>query len=62
MLIFFPIFQPDVGAPVTLNQQLWGITSGWVSEDCSLEKSPTVFNRISLPITRDWIESTIENI
>ena len=56
------ILQPDIGAPVTLNKQLWGITSGWVSEDCSQDISPIVFNRVSLPVTRDWIESTIQDI
>ncbi|CAH0717978.1 unnamed protein product, partial [Brenthis ino] len=50
---------PDVGAPITANDRLWGITSGWTSKDCLQNISPTVFNRVSFPLTGKWIESTI---
>lgn len=55
----FFLFQPDVGAPITANDRLWGITSGWTSNDCLQNISPTVFNRVSFPLTAKWIETTL---
>lgn len=50
---------PDAGAPVVAKDGLWGITSGWVSPECLLEPSPTVFTRISLASVRFWIDSQL---
>ncbi|CAK1602605.1 unnamed protein product [Parnassius mnemosyne] len=48
---------PDAGAPVTADDGLWGITSGWTSEHCLSQPSPTLFTRISSPLLHSWLDS-----
>ncbi|XP_034826568.1 granzyme M-like [Maniola hyperantus] len=46
---------PDVGAPIIADDGLWGITSGWISDDCSIYPSPTIATRISLEPISTWL-------
>ncbi|CAK1543355.1 unnamed protein product [Leptosia nina] len=48
---------PDVGAPVIADNLLWGITSGWVSDQCTEQPSPTLFTRISDENVKFWLNS-----
>ncbi|KAI8432933.1 hypothetical protein MSG28_013836 [Choristoneura fumiferana] len=52
---------PDVGAPVIANDGLWGITSGWISKDCTTARhpSPIVVARVSSPTVRSWLNSLL---
>ncbi|CAH2252053.1 hypodermin-A-like [Pararge aegeria] len=51
---------PDVGAPVIADDGLWGITSGWISDDCATYPSPTIFTRISLEPTTSWLDTLLD--
>lgn len=53
------LLQPDAGAPIVVEDVLWGITSGWVSAECKLKPSPTVITRVSAAPVRLWIDSQL---
>ncbi|XP_068625333.1 uncharacterized protein [Battus philenor] len=53
---------PDAGAPVTADDGLWGITSGWTSEHCLSQPSPTIFTRISSTLVRTWLDSKLTQV
>ncbi|CAH3940538.1 hypodermin-A-like [Pieris brassicae] len=48
---------PDVGAPIIADNLLWGITSGWLSDSCASESSPTLFTRLSDENVKFWLNS-----
>ncbi|KAL4717742.1 hypothetical protein ACJJTC_000891 [Scirpophaga incertulas] len=51
---------PDMGAPVVADDGLWGITSGWTSDNCLKRPSPTIFTRVNLMPIRDWLEDMMK--
>ncbi|XP_045761804.1 hypodermin-A-like [Maniola jurtina] len=52
---------PDVGAPIIADDGLWGITSGWISDDCSTYyPSPTIATRISLEPISTWLDALLD--
>ncbi|KPJ00763.1 Trypsin [Papilio xuthus] len=53
---------PDAGAPVTADDGLWGITSGWTSDNCLGNPSPTIFTRVSSPVVRAWLDSQLTSL
>ncbi|XP_013138279.1 PREDICTED: trypsin-like isoform X1 [Papilio polytes] len=53
---------PDAGAPVTADDGLWGITSGWTSDNCLGNPSPTIFTRVSSPVVRAWLDSQLTDV
>ncbi|VVC89651.1 unnamed protein product [Leptidea sinapis] len=46
---------PDVGAPVTADEELWGITSGWTLPDCDAKNSPTLFTKLAARDVQAWL-------
>ncbi|XP_052741329.1 trypsin-like [Bicyclus anynana] len=51
---------PDVGAPIIGDDGLWGITSGWITDDCSNYNSPTIFTRISIEPITTWLNTLLD--
>ncbi|CAF4872929.1 unnamed protein product [Pieris macdunnoughi] len=54
---YWPRLIPDVGAPIIADDLLWGITSGWLSDSCASESSPTLFTRLSDENVKFWLNS-----
>ncbi|KAJ0171604.1 hypothetical protein K1T71_013154 [Dendrolimus kikuchii] len=53
---------PDAGAPVIAEDGLWGITSGWISNECPTKPGPTIFTRLSSRLVHSWLEANLFNL
>lgn len=52
--------QRDVGAPVILNNILWGIISSWRPSNCENDLAgPTFATLVSAPVISTWIHAVI---
>ncbi|XP_061380659.1 hypodermin-A-like, partial [Danaus plexippus] len=52
---------PDAGAPITAEDGLWGITSGWTLDECLTKNSPTLVTRISSSAIRTWLDKLLDS-